>query len=378
MSFFLTGVKMALRTRLSRWRSWLLLLLTPALLFQAKRLLPARETSAPVQVGVVLPREGGEEFWGRLEQRSGLVVTFLPAAEDEARRQVAAGRWDCALILPEDFRRRLERREVYELFTLVAGPGSTVYPVVRETVAACVLELIAPDVAEGYLLQSGILEPSQRDGVRSRLEEVLPDRERVLVSMETWDGEPLDPILLARRGGDTLLAGLLALALLVSALFLAVDLGRWLDTPFARRARPARGTLALLLPQLVGGMLPLACTGALALLALGEGGSWASLGAYLLFLTALVLVLSRYRPLWTALPVLTPFVPAAGVVLSPILLDLSPLLPALAPLMRVQPITLYLRARGGSQGDGWLLLLEAAILLSAAIFRWETGGTRKS
>ena len=103
MSFFLTCFKSGLRARLFRWRTWAVPLLLPLITFGTAHFLPAQEAAAPVQVGVVLPEEGGDAFWRRLEARSGLAVTFHAAEPDQAERQVAAGRWDCALVLPEDF-----------------------------------------------------------------------------------------------------------------------------------------------------------------------------------------------------------------------------------------------------------------------------------
>ena len=97
---------------------------------------------------------------------------------------MAAGRWDCALVLPPDFETRLKQSSVEELFTLLIGPGSAVYPMVRETVSACVAEAISPGMAEDYLLDSGIVEADRLETVRPRLRQVLLDRDRVLVSME--------------------------------------------------------------------------------------------------------------------------------------------------------------------------------------------------
>lgn len=71
-------------------------MLLPLLTFGLARLAPAQEIAAPVQVGVVLPQEGGWDFWRRLEGRSGLVVSFQAAGLEQARRQAALGRWDCA------------------------------------------------------------------------------------------------------------------------------------------------------------------------------------------------------------------------------------------------------------------------------------------
>ena len=366
MSFFRSCLKNALRAQAASWRTWLLLLLLPLLTFGARRALPAEEAAAPVEVGVVLPRRGGGEFWDRLAGRGGLVVAFQQADAEQAERQVAAGRWDCALVLPEDFEERLARRDTDGLFTLLVGPGSTAYPMVRETAAACVAELAAPGVAEGYLVDSGILDAEGAAAARPRLEETLLEQERVLVTMETLDGRPLDPITLADRGVDGLLAGLAAVVLSVWALFTAMDLGRWLDSPFARRLRPLRGTVELLLPRLAGALLPALASGALALLALER--PWACLpplAAYLLFWGALALALARRRALWGALPAVVPFVPAAAVLLSPMLVDLSLLFPALAPAVRWSPVSLYLRSCSGGWGDGLILGAAGAAVLAA-------------
>lgn len=359
MSFFTAQLRQSLLAQLGSRRTWLLAALLPLITFGVRLALPPSEAAAPVQVGVVLPREGGREFWEKLEERSGLVTVFLPAEEEEARRQVASGRWDCALILPGDFDQRLKELDTYGLFTLLTGPGSTVYPMVREAAAACVAELAAPAVAEGCLLDSGIVNREELEQVRPRLEKELEDRDRVLVRLETADGRALDPIQLADSGIDSLLAGLTAVALLIWALLAAMDLGGWLDSPAARRLRPLRGTQALLLPRLAGALCPALCSGALALLALERPlACLLALVPYLLFWGAAALALARCRPAWTALPVLMPFVPAAALLLSPVLVDLSLLFPALGPVSRWMPVTLYLRACRGSWGDG--LALAAA------------------
>lgn len=361
MKFSFTLFKTAL---LSRWRTWLLLLLLPAAAFGARALLPPEEASAPVQVGVVLPEEGGEAFWERLEARSGLAAVFHRSGLAHAEGQVAAGRWDCALVLPRDFEDRLARLEVNGLFTLVIGPGSAVYPMVRETVSACVAELISPGMAEEYLLDSGIVDADRLDNLRPRLQEVLLDRDRVLISMETWDGRPLDPLTLADSGVSGLLSGLTAILLLIWALLAAMDLGRWLDAPFARRLRSLRGTSALLLPRLGAALVPALCAGALALLAVDRPlPCILSLIPYLLFCGAAALALARLRPVWSVLPAVVPFVPVLGLLLSPALLDLSVLFPALSPVIRWNPVTLYLRCCGGAWSDGLLLAAAGGVLL---------------
>ena len=365
MSFFFAAFSAALRTRLSSRRTWAALLLLPLIPLASARLLPAEELSAPVQVGVVLPAEGGGDFWSLLEARSGLAVVFLPADYSQAEGQVAAGRWDCALVLPEDFSRRLARGDSQELFTLLVGPGSTVYPLVRETAAACAAQCLAPGIAEDCLLEREIVSASGIEAVRPRLNQVLLEQDRVRLSMETADGAPLDPLSLGGRGMSALLSGLTAILLLIWVLLTAMDLGRWLASPFARRLAPLRGALPLLLPRLAAALLPALCAGGLSLLAAGcSPACLLALIPYLLFWGAAALALARCPPAWNALPALVPFAPVLGLLLSPALLDLSQLFPALAPAVRWNPVTLFLRACGGSWADGLALLAGGAAILA--------------
>ena len=69
----------------------------------------------------------------------------------------------------------------------------------------------------------------------------------------------------------------------------------------------------------------------------------------------------------SALPVLTPFVPVAGLLLAPVLLDLSLLFPALRPVIWWNPITLYLRACQGSWLDAAALAAGGAALTGFAL-----------
>lgn len=362
MSFFKAAFCSALYTQLSSVRTWFLVLLLPLLTFSASQLVPAGEAAAPVQVGVVLPERGGEDFWKRLEERGGSVVTFHAVGLEEAERQVAIGKWDCALLVPDDFEARLERGNVEGIFTLITGPGSVVYPMVRETAAACAAECLSPRMAEDYLADSGIVDRQSLDSVRPRLWEVLGEQERVLVTMETLDGRLMEPAALADSGVDRLLSGLTSIFLLIWTLLTAMDLGRWLNGSFARRLTPMGHEL--LLPRLAAALVPALFAGVLSLLALERPLTCVlALGPYLLFWGAAALALARTGQMWSALPILLPFVPTAGLLLSPVLADLSGLFPALAPVIRWNPITLYLRTCDGHWSDGLLLTAAGMLLL---------------
>ena len=68
---------------------------------------------------------------------------------------------------------------------------------------------------------------------------------------------------------------------------------------------------------------------------------------------------------------------AAGLLLSPVLLDLSLLFPALAPVVRWMPVTLYLRACDGCWTDGLALAAGAAAVL-ALLWAADWTGQRRT
>ena len=181
-------------------------------------------------------------------------------------------------------------------------------------------------------------------------------------------GVPLDPLTLADSGVSNLLIGLTAILLLIWVLFTAMDLGRWLTSPLARRLVALRGESALLLARLGAALVPALLAGAMALLAVERPlASTLALIPYLLFWGAAALVLARRRTLWGPLPVLMPFIPVLGLILSPVLVDVSVLFPALGPAVRWMPITLYLKTCGGSWRDGLVLAAAGAALLTLAL-----------
>ena len=140
MRYFLLSLGLSLRAQLRRRRFWLGLVLVLILGFALRWAAGQNQPdAAPVQAGVVLA-DGGEDFWEALEVRGGGLVHFIRTDEETARAKVASAQWDCALLLPDDFDGRLAAGETEDLATLLTGPGSTVYPLIRETAAAAPLE----------------------------------------------------------------------------------------------------------------------------------------------------------------------------------------------------------------------------------------------
>lgn len=361
MSYFLPALQSALWRRLRSPGCWVMVL---AVLLSALALRwtgGAAEALPPVRVGVSLPAEGGEALREALEARESPAVRFLFADGDTVRTRVAASQWDCGLLFPEDFSRRLSALDLEDSVTLVTGPGSAAYPLVRETAAAVLSAFVSPEIARAYLeeRQTGPFPP-------------FPDSasvSKVALRLETLDGAPLSQNLLARSGRRQMLLGIAAAGLLTWTLFAAMDLGRWKETPAARRLLPCTGLTAALLPRLLALALPAWCAAALGLwIALGReaaAGLW-MLPPYFAALLALALVLAGSRRVWRLLSVLAPFAAAASLALSPVFFDISLLIPALSPVCRYLPVTLYLLGHSRA-------LLAMAAALGAAALAMERG-----
>ena len=366
MRYLLLSLGLSLRSQLRSGRFWLALLLAAASGCLVRGALPQEGGEGAVRVGMVLPAAGGEDFREALEARGGAAVRFIRADEETARRKVASGQWDCALVLPEDFPERLARSDLEDGVTLLTGPGSAAWPLVRETAAAVLLELASPGIAEDYLRASGIGAGSPE--AEALLREVLPASRRVQIEAETLDGRPMGPLALAEEGLSRIFRGSLAAALLVWTLFAAVDLGRWRQTGPARRMRPCLGGALLALPRLLAALLPALLFGGAGLLAGGQGGSSVlPLLPYLAALGALALALSSSGPLWGALPAAIPFAAASAFVLSPVFVDMTLFFPRLRPLANWLPVTLYLRGCEGDLAAMGRLLVLAAVLAAAAL-----------
>lgn len=369
MNYLMTALKLEI-TRLFRLRrTWAALVVTAAAVLAA-RWAAAPVGSTAVQAGVVLPEHGGEVFWEELQKRSGSTVSFVLTDEETLERMVSANRWDCGLIAEEDMAQRLASGERKGLVTLVTGPGSTVYPLVRETAAAALTWQAAPQIAEEYLISRSIVPPEDAlKGYRP-----LPETAQVAIRMETTEGSRLPPENLVRQGTSQLFRGLTALGLMVWMLLLAMDLGRWKQSPHAKRLCPLTGRTALLLPPLLAGTAFAFCAGTLALLP--SGAAVLSLLPYLALWGAVSLLAAETERIWQEIPTLLPFAAVAGFVLSPVLVDMTLICPQLSPLCDWLPVSLYLRSSGGDPAAaGKLVLLAAAVW--AAILLGERRGMPK-
>ena len=367
MKYFLTSAKFTLRQRLGSIRNWLVLLLLPIFAFTASIMLPDWQAEAPVSVGVVLPENGGEEMWQLLEARNDGVISFILTDEDTLDRNIAAGRWDCGIILAKNFDQMVQELDTDRLFTLRIGPGSTVYPLVKETISACVAQLITPDVAMDYLWDSGIIAKE----ITLDLEE--PDR--VLVSMSTLDGSSVQVPELTTRSTQNMLRWLTCITILVRMLFGTADLAKWIRSPGMKRMEPLQSPLCSMAARAGTDALLLFLSGSAAMLLLGDGfrGCLAVLG-YVVFWLMVSLLLAQFSAVTTALHVFIPFAVVISFLLSSVLMDISLIFPQLSGISRWLPASMFLGICNGNWGNFLLLITGGFLWLAAA---WGTSTIKK-
>ena len=367
MRYQAVALRLALMQQMKRPFVWGMILLMLLGALSLRIVSSSGERSAVTCVGIVLPEEGAEAFWESLSRRSGQLVEFIRTDEETLRRNISVSRWDCGLILDEDFGEMLREAELDEAVTLVIGPGSTVYPLVRETVAAVIAEQVSPVIAEQYLLGSGIADEDGLAEARQRLGEILVDVQRVNAVMETLDGNEMDALSLKKESMRRVILGSLAVVLMVWVLYASVDLGRWRSSGAARRMAPMQGAAAILLPRLFAMLLPVFLASAPALLVVfgGEGAVCALvLLPYLAVLGAAALLIAVCPGGVAAIPAAIPFAAVACFALCPIFADPSLLLPGVSAVSRWIPVTLYLEACEGDLAAVVKLLGMAALLLA--------------
>lgn len=344
MKYVLIGIRTALSLRLRSIRGWTILLLLPLIVCATNVFLPKGEVSAPVQVGVCMPRQGAEDLWELLEARNGTLLCFIPADEEEINRNVATGLWDCGLIVREDFQERLEELNTDRIFTLRTSSNSVVYPLVRESVSSCMAELISGDIAREYLLDSGIAENEEALLNGSFQLEVLDEANRVSISLSTANGEQLRTVELAEKSVKSVMRWIISVVILVWMLLSATDLGRWIKSSAVNRMLALRSETILMISRVGADALLAAIAGCVAQLLLGgDILSYGAIVCYVLFWMTMAVLCAHLRMVWMFLPVCMPFLVVISLLLSGVLVDASWLFPELACITEVLPVSLFLR-----------------------------------
>ena len=320
MRFFLTCFRLRLGLQLRDVRIWIILLLLPLLVFALRTALPEDAAAAPVQVGVALPESGGEKFWSLLESRSGTVLTFIPTDTETIDRNVAAGKWDCGLILPADFEERLEKMDTHRIFTLRIGEGSAVYPLVQETVSSCMTTLLRDRIAADYLSGSGM-------GAVQITE--LDTDSRVLIHMSTPDGSPISVPSVTAEGIRTFLLWGISAVMLIWILLTGAELGRQFATSL-RRLQPLQSATVILTARMGADTLIVCLAGCLCVLSLGVGlCGYLAVLLYCLFLGGVCSLFARVPAIWETIPLWPPFLLVMSLLLSGVLVDPAEAVPAL-------------------------------------------------
>lgn len=260
---------------------------------------PASELSSPVQVGVVLECE--EDFMSLFDSYNDGIVNFIITDKDTMERKVSTSRWDCGIIIPSDFAERIRSNETDRLVTLVKGPGSAAYPIVREIVSTCIARLLAPVLADDYLSSIGIAHAANTTGA-----------ERVDVIVTTADGNNTDVFSLSNGLWNDFLMAVLGGAASIYMLLTATDLGRKLNSKPGQMLYRLRPLSLTLLPQVFAALCPMLLASFISALILSDLSVFTSIAALILFLGAIAMLLSRLPKVWSSLPVFVPFVPIAA------------------------------------------------------------------
>lgn len=367
MSCFFRVFITSLAQRLRRVRSWALLLLLPCLLLCVQTVMPKESVTAPVQVGVALPDSGAEALWAALEARSGTVLTFIQADGETIDRNIAAGRWDCGVIVSDDFAEKLEEADTDRLFTLRIGTGSTVYPLVQETVSACMAGIVAPGIAEDYLTDSGIGADSDIQKVRQSLMQTLEQEDRVVITMTTYDGEPMEPLALGSRGLERVLCWTVSAMILIWLLLSTHELGLWSRTDAVKRMLPIRSITWLMCGRMAADWVLITLSGCAGVLIAGGGfNGCAAVMTYGIFWAGVGIVIPLLPGLWEGMPLLPPFAVVCSLLFSGALLDVGAFLPRFQGILRWMPCNLFLQCCDGSLAAGIPLIAAAAALTGIA------------
>ena len=383
MKFFAIAFALQLKRLLRRPATAVCLLALPVLVLAMGLFLP-RSAQTPVLVGVLLPNNSrhGAVIWQSLRSASNQDIQFLAAADKgQLKALVAAGRWECGSLLPDDLDKRLENGQLARLVTRVDSPATSLGGMLDWSVAAAILDSYAPTLANKGLAAAGVL-PKEEAAQHERLAAKL-FAPQVLLKINVV---PVNATSVPTVGGALLTAaslarGVVALLLLVFSSLCAVWFSGDRQTGFFQRLRPYSSTVWLYLPTLAAATVLHVAAGLLSLgLAMAFfpayfGGFFAQAALLLLYMlplgafSFLLAMLFSNREL---LVCLLPFLLVACLLLCPVLVDLSAYVPALAMPSALLPPTAYLRAAAG-MAPFWHMPLAAAAFLALGLLVGRAG-----
>ena len=218
-------------------------------------------------------------------------VEYRPCTEQEARRQVAAGLWDCAFVLtgtPDD-----------PQFLQLTHPGSLLAAPAREQLAAAVLGQRSGALAAAWLAEARLIPADEESRWAGRLTGQLANRSPMILTVE--GGGSLASLGAAGWAGAL---AQLALGILVTAraLLTGGSLKSLRQSGWYRRARPLAGRAALEAPLLAESTLYTLALCLLGTLAAARLPGFGPVGRQLAGLGLLCLAVPALALLWAALP----------------------------------------------------------------------------
>ena len=367
MRFFSAAFRCFFTQRIRSAKFWLILLMLPLITVTIHHL-TVSEPTTPVTVGVVLPADSSSGIWELLEIQNSDLLTFVQTDPVTLDQQVTSGKWDCGLIFPDDFDERIRQQETERLVVLRIGPGSAVYPLVQESVSAALAQLAAPIIAWDYLVQNQISAASDFSQMQDILTQMESSTKRIGIQLTTADGSSLAVPQILETSSRQILFWLIAAVILTRVLFASADLCRFSASDSIRRMHPLRSAFSLTAAKACVDSLLICIPGCLAIVLIG-GGIWGCLAvmSYTLLWMFLSILLSQFPGAHSPLAALVPFAPVISFLLSSAAVDISLLLPNLAPLLSWIPVSLYLQTCNGNP-MALIVLIAASFTLFCAGF----------
>lgn len=260
-------------------------------------------------------------------------------SEEELKKGVSGGRYDCGVILDPDPAGLISRGETEKLGTFVVSPLSARPDLSRDAAAAVLYAEVAPYLSAGLLEGSGITADEVTERYRERMEEGY----RFVFDLVTVDGKEAET-----AGGPDFTGGAAALFLFAALMFSSARMLSDDAAALTERIGKRAVWFRVLLPEMTvrAGLLILAA-------AFSRGLPFAGIAVYILLLTffgaSAALILGRTLPLFSF------FVVLASLAVCPVYTDLTLVLPWLRTVRCVFP-TYWL----------WLASDHPAVMAAAA------------
>lgn len=385
MNFFALMLVTQMR-RLLRTPSVLLcLLLSPLLTLAMIGLVPQREQK-PILAGVLLPQDSRytQPLLTALQENAGGELVFVQAESLEQMEQmVGMNLWECGYEFSEELDSRIEAGRYSRLITRLDSPATTLGTVLDWTVAAALMDISAPHIANQYMEKAEILPREKQASYAPLAEEFFAQEVSMQIQVQSLSGKEVEQGHTQTLTTAALIRGLVALLLVLFGCVCSVWFARDMQGGFFKRLGMYQSKGALYFPSWTAAALLGLAAGGLSL-ALGKAAypayfSGALREALLLVLYTLALaswcwVLAALFVRTGALVNLIPFLMIGCLLFSPIVMDPAAWLPFGEKVALLFPPTWYLQAAAGKQGAVLFMVAACPVLLLLGMgLQWLRG-----